>query len=130
MKVLLTAAAGAFLAFGSATAQDAPAFMKDTYPDYALSEVLGLLGALEGENAAIDGKSMQLIQLGVAAQIPCHYCIYYHTKAAMAAGASDLEIKAAIAAAADVRLWSTVLNGTAYDMEVFKAEVDQLIPTN
>ena len=96
----------------------------------ALGAAMGLLGALEGEKAAIDGKTMQLIQLGVAAQIPCTYCIYYHTRAAQAAGASEVEIKAAVAAAADTRMWSTVLNGNAYDMEAFKAEVDGLIPLN
>ena len=130
MKKLMAAVALIAFTCGSAMAQDAPKFMQDTYPDYALSPALGLVGALEGDKAAIDAKTMQLIQLGVAAQIPCHYCIYYHRKAAMAAGASDAEIKAAIPAAADTRLWSTVLNGAAYDMEAFKAEVDQLIPTN
>ena len=130
MKKFISAAAAAGLICGAAVAQDAPDFMKQTYPDYALGQALGLLGALEGDDAAIDGKTMQLIQLGVSAQIPCEYCIYYHTKAARAAGASDLEIKAAVAAAADVRMWSTVLNGAAYDFEAFKSEVDTLIPTN
>ena len=59
--------------------------MQDTYPDYALGPAMGFLGALEGDKAAVDAKTMQLIQLGVAAQIPCQYCVYYHTKAAMAA---------------------------------------------
>jgi AhpD family alkylhydroperoxidase len=104
--------------------------MKETYPGYAVGEALGLMGALEGEKAAIDAKTMQLIQLGVAAQIPCVYCVYYHTKAAKAAGASQDEIKAAIAAAADTRMWSTVLNGNAYDFDAFKAEVDAFMKTN
>jgi len=130
MKITLVAAAATALLCGTALAQDAPKFMADTYPGYALGNALGLMGALEGENAAIDGKTMQLIQLGVAAQIPCTYCIYYHTKAAMAAGASQDEIKAAIAAAADTRMWSTVLNGNAYDLDAFKAEVDALMTTN
>ena len=130
MKTLMTAVTLAALACAPAMAQDAPDFMKQTYPSYALDQATGLVGALEGDQAAIDGKTMQLIQLGVAAQIPCDYCVYYHRRAAKAAGASDEEIKAAVAAAADTRLWSTVLNGADYDMEAFKAEVDQLIPTN
>ena len=128
-KFLTTAMLAAFVT-GTAVAQDAPEMYKETYPDYALGPAMGLLGALEGEQAAIDGKTMQLIQLGVAAQIPCTYCIYYHTRAAKAAGASESEIKAAVAAAADTRMWSTVLNGNAYDMEAFKAEVDSLVPLN
>jgi AhpD family alkylhydroperoxidase len=130
MKTLLAAAAVAGLACGTAFAQDAPNFIKNTYPDYAIGEALGLMGALEGDNAAIDGKTMQLIQLGVAAQIPCTYCVYYHTKAAMAAGATQDEIKAAIAAAADTRMWSTVLNGSSYDLDAFKSEVDGLMSSN
>lgn len=130
MKIVLKSAVLVGLICGSAMAQDAPEMYKETYPSYALGEAMGLLGALEGEQAAIDFKTMQLIQLGVAAQIPCTYCIYYHTRAAKAAGASPDEIKAAIAAAADTRMWSTVLNGNAYDMEAFKAEVDSLVPLN
>ncbi|MEM7024418.1 MAG: carboxymuconolactone decarboxylase family protein [Pseudomonadota bacterium] len=130
MKTLLTAAALSALVFGTAMGQDAPEMYKQTYPDYALGPAMGLVGALEGDQAAIDGKTMQLIQLGVSAQIPCTYCIYYHTRAAQAAGATDAEIKAAVAAAADTRMWSTVLNGNAYDMDAFKAEVDALIPVN
>ena len=41
-----------------------------------------------------------------------------------------INIKAAIAAADDLRLLSTVLNGNAYDMGAFKADVDSLIPIN
>lgn len=130
MKIALIAAALAAIVSESALAQDVPKFMKDTYPDYAVGEALGLMGALEGDKAAIDGKTMQLIQLGVAAQIPCTYCVYYHTKAAMAAGASEAEVKAAVAAAADTRMWSTVLNGLSYDLEAFKAEVDALMSGN
>lgn len=118
------------LASGAALAQDAPKMFAETYPGYALGAAMGLLGALEGDKAAIDGKTMQLVQLGVAAQIPCTYCIYYHTRAAQAAGATKDEIQAAIAAAADTRMWSTVLNGNAYDLDAFKAEVDELIPIN
>ena len=130
MKTLLISTTLAAFICGSAIAQDAPDMFAKTYPEYALGAAMGLLGALEGDKAAIDGKTMQLIQLGVAAQVPCSYCVYYHTRAAKAAGASEIEIKAAIAAAADVRMWSTVLNGNAYDMDAFKAEVDSLIPIN
>lgn len=130
MKSIVTTVALFTLATTTVLAQDAPKMYKETYPDYALGAAMGLLGALEGDQAAIDNKTMQLVQLGVAAQIPCHYCIYYHRRAAQAAGASESEIKAAIAAAADTRMWSTVLNGNAYDFEAFKAEVDELVPIN
>ena len=57
-------------------------------------------------------KTKQLIALGVAAQIPCAYCVYATTKGAKAAGATDAQIKEAIATAALVRFNSTMLNGS------------------
>lgn len=130
MRLIVATAFFTAVSLGTAVAQEAPDFMKETYPDYALEEALGLGAKLGGESAAIDVKTMQLIQLGVAAQVPCAYCVYFHTRAAHNAGASDAEIKAAVAAAGDVRLWSTVLNGNAYDLDAFKAEVDQMMPIN
>jgi AhpD family alkylhydroperoxidase len=74
----------------------------------------------------LDGKTKQLIGLGVAAQIPCAYCVYAHTKAAKAAGATDAQIKEAIATAALVRFNSTMLQGSGYDLQKFQQEVDRL----
>jgi AhpD family alkylhydroperoxidase len=48
----------------------------------------------------------------VAAQIPCAYCVNALTKGAKAAGATDAEMKEAIATAALVRFNSTMLNGS------------------
>jgi AhpD family alkylhydroperoxidase len=60
----------------------------------------------------LDGKTKQLIALDMAAQIPCTYCVYAHTKAAKAAGATGAQVKEAIATAALVRFNSTMLNGS------------------
>ena len=115
------------LVFASAAlAQDAPRFFKDTYPGFALPSALEARGILQGKDAKRDPKVRELIALGVAAQVPCSYCVYYHTKAAMLYGATDDEVREAVAAAATVRQWSTVLNGRGYDLDAFKAEVDQL----
>jgi AhpD family alkylhydroperoxidase len=122
-------ACATFLVFGlmgSAVAQDAPKFFQDTYPEHALQAALEARGVLEGDSAALDPKTRELIGLGVAAQIPCAYCVYAHTNKARALGASDAEIREAVAAAATTRQWSTVLNGMQYDLEAFKAEYDEL----
>jgi AhpD family alkylhydroperoxidase len=63
----------------------------------------------------------------VAAQIPCQYCIYFHTAAAKANGASDEEIRETVAMAAIVRHWSTVLNGMQVDLAGFKRETDTVL---
>ena len=48
----------------------------------------------------------------------------YHTQAARHAGATDAQIKEAVAAAAMTRKWSTEMNGNQYDMSTFKKQVD------
>lgn len=77
--------------------------------------------------SALSGKEKELIGLAVAAQIPCEYCIYFHTKAAMLNGASEDEIKEAVAMAAIVRHWSTVLNGMQVDPARFRQELDNIL---
>src|ERR1700724_4818369 len=75
-------------------------------------------------NTKLDGKTKELIGLAVSAQIPCQYCIYFHTAAAKANGASDEEIREAVAMAAIVRHWSTVRNGRQVDLDGFKRDTD------
>jgi AhpD family alkylhydroperoxidase len=75
---------------------------------------------------ALDGKTKGLMGLAVAAQIPCQYCIYFHTQAAKLDGASDKEIKEAVAMAAIVRHWSTMLNGSQIDLATFKQQADEV----
>ena len=112
---------------GSVWAQEAPNFYKDTYPEHALKSRLEAEAVLSGDAASLDGKTRELIALGVAAQVPCTYCVYYHDKAARAQGASDAEVREAVATAAHVRHWSTVLNGMAYDFDAFKTELDGIM---
>ena len=76
------------------------------------------------ENTKLSPKIKQLIGLAVSAQVPCSYCVYFHTEVAKAYGATPDEIKEAVALAAISRHWSTVLNGMAIDMTSFRSEVD------
>jgi AhpD family alkylhydroperoxidase len=96
----------------SASAQEAPEWMKQTLPDQVLKPHWDEYLAVMNPTGALDGKTKHLIGLGVAAQIPCEYCVYAHTKAAKAAGATDAQIKEAIATAALVRFNSTMLQGS------------------
>jgi AhpD family alkylhydroperoxidase len=108
----------------SASAQDAPQFMKDVMPPASLAPAWQEYMAIGDPNGALDAKTKELIGLGVAAQIPCGYCVYYHTQAAKHLGATDAQIKEAVAAASMTRKWSTELNGNQYDMSAFKKQVD------
>lgn len=119
----------ALAALTSANAQDAknaPEWMQQTFPEKAIKSALTELQAVEGPGA-LDRKTKALIGLGVAAQIPCQYCVYYHKKVARAQGATPEQIKEAIAAAALTRKWSTVLNGSDYDMQSFRKQVDGML---
>ena len=75
----------------------------------------------------LDGKTKELIGLALASQIPCQYCIYFHTAAAKANGATDEDIREAVAMAAIVRHWSTVLNGMQVDLAAFKQDTDTVL---
>src|SRR5689334_4527219 len=116
MRTLLTttglALLLAFATVSSISADEAPAWMKQTLPDQALKPLWDEYLAIMNPAGALDGKTKQLIGLGVAAQIPCAYCVFAHTKAAKAAGATDAQIKEAVATAALVRFNSTMLNGS------------------
>jgi AhpD family alkylhydroperoxidase len=96
----------------SASAQEAPAWMKLTVPEQAQKPLWDEYQAIMNANGALDGRTKQLIALAVAAQIPCSYCVFAHTKFAKAAGATDAQIKEAIATSALVRFNSTMLNGS------------------
>jgi AhpD family alkylhydroperoxidase len=75
--------------------------------------------------AALPVKMTALIGLAVASQIPCAYCVYFQTAAARANGATDDEVREAIAMASVTRHWSTVLNSMRVDLTTFKAETDR-----
>ena len=70
-------------------------------------------------HGAIPLKYAQLAAISASAIIRCEYCIPAHTAMAKAAGASDEEIKTALAIAADVALNSTMLYGNQFDMDDF-----------
>ena len=98
----------------------------ENYPDSMVGGAWVWMNDVEDGEGAIDAKTMQLIGLAVAAQIPCQFCTYYHRKAAMALGATDQEIAEAAAIAGYVRNWSTVLYGTGADLESYQKIVDGL----
>jgi|307.fasta_scaffold815930_1 AhpD family alkylhydroperoxidase len=130
MRTLLASAGLALLlalATGpSVSAQEPPEYFKQTLPDAVLKPHWDEQLAVGNPKGALDAKTKQLIALGVAAQIPCVYCVYGHTKLAKAAGATDAQIKEAIATAALTRFNSTMLQGSGYDMQKFQQEVDRL----
>jgi AhpD family alkylhydroperoxidase len=128
MKVLLATLALSVLPVVASTpsvnAQDAPKFLQDIAPQGTASLSWQDYMAVMKPDGALDTKTKELIGLAVAAQIPCQYCIYSHTLGARHAGATEAQIKEAVAASALVRKMSTELNGNQYDMAEFKKQVN------
>lgn len=143
--VMLAAAIGLFgtVLAPAASAQDASA--QAAYRDieqtlglvpgfFKLFPEVGIAGAWAefksvqlNPKTKLDGKTKELLGLAVAAQVPCTYCVYFHTAAAKAHGATDEEIREAVAMGAIVRHWSTVLNGMQVDFKSFKDETDTVL---
>jgi AhpD family alkylhydroperoxidase len=104
-----------------------PTFMR-RFPEEGIVAAWSLSKSLELNPAtSLDGKTKELIGLAVAAQIPCQYCIYFHTEAAKLNGATDAEIREAVAMAAMTRQVSTVLNGALVDETQFRKDTDQIV---
>lgn len=98
-----------------------PEYMK-VYPKQGIAAAWALTKALEVEEGALDPKIKSLINVAVAAQIPCRYCIWLDSKFARELGATDAEIAEAVAQAGLTRHWSAILNGMQIDFEAFKAQ--------
>ena len=146
LVVALTAATGFAVSvdlISSASAQDAnaqaayrdieqtlgsvPTFFK-LFPEVGIAGAWAEFKAVQlNPNTKLDGKTKELIGLAVSAQIPCHYCVYFHTAAAKLNGATDQEIREAVGMAAISRHWSTVLNGMQVDTATFKNETDTVL---
>jgi AhpD family alkylhydroperoxidase len=127
--VLLLALLPTQIVRGQEAPQGVPQWMKDTFPQQGLKSAWEEHQVLSSDGA-LDAKTKHLIALGVSAQIPCDYCIYFHTQAAKHAGATEAQLKEAIAAAALTRKWSAVLNGANYDMQKFRQQVDASFARN
>ncbi|TPK63238.1 MULTISPECIES: carboxymuconolactone decarboxylase family protein [unclassified Mesorhizobium] len=140
--LVIAAGVGALLALAPARAEDASATaaykdieatlgsvpdMFRTLPDVAVAGAWAEIKSMQlNPKTALDGKTKEFIGLAVASQIPCQYCVYFHTEAAKLNGATDEEIKEAVAMAAIVRHWSTMLNGSQVDLTAFKKQTDDV----
>lgn len=99
-----------------------PGYIK-AYPKHAVSGSWQMSKALlASPDNTLDAKTKSLINLAVAAQIPCQYCVWLETEMAKKAGASQDEVAEAVAQAAYVRHWSTFINGMQVDFDTFKKE--------
>lgn len=78
------------------------------------------------DKTALSVKNKDLIALAIAAQMPSRLTVWSYTKCARANGASEAEVKEAVAMAALVRHWSTFFNGIQIDEGKFRGEIGKL----
>jgi len=104
----------------------APDWIK-AVPESAAGDIWGLLKDVQLQKTAIPNKYKELIGLAVAATIKCRYCIFFHTEAAKANGATDDEIKEALLMGGATNLFSTWINGSEYDFDKFKKETLKML---
>jgi AhpD family alkylhydroperoxidase len=121
------AGAGATYKDIEATLGIVPGFFK-TFPESGIAGAWAEFKGFQLNPATkLSIKTKELIGLAVAAQIPCAYCVYFHTAVARANGATDDEIREAVAMASITRHWSTVLNGMQIDLATFKRDTDTVL---
>lgn len=132
MKSILSKGIGVFVlammvSLGTAYGSEPPNFIQETFPAPGVDAAWeNYQSIFMDEEAVLDGKTKELMALAVSGQVPCDYCVYYHTEAAKAHGATDAEIKEALAVAGLIRKWSTILNGSQYDEDQWRREVDAM----
>ncbi len=103
-----------------------PEFMR-TVPEEAITGAWQEMKKIQlSRDTAISPKYKELIGLAVASQIPCSYCVAFHTAAARFNGASDQEIKEAVATAALSRQWSTLLEGSDINQKQFTKDIERM----
>ena len=103
-----------------------PEFMR-AVPEEAITGAWQEMKKIQlSRDTAISPKNKELIGLAVASQIPCSYCVAFHTASARFNGASDQEIKEAVATAAVSRHWSALLEGADLNQKQFNKDIEKM----
>jgi AhpD family alkylhydroperoxidase len=129
MRTLIaTMLAAGLAAAAPAAADEPPAFIVDTFPQAAVAAAWEEYQAVFDPDGALDAMTKELIAVTVSAQIPCAYCVRFHREAARQHGASDEQIREALASGALVRKWSMMLQGHELDMDEWRDMVAETFP--
>lgn len=99
-----------------------PTFMK-SIPDSTLELEWELMKRVQMEPGPIPNKYRELIGVAVSAATKCEYCIIFHTEFARVNGATEEEIEDALHYTKSTTGWSTYINGSQIDIDVFRDEV-------
>lgn len=103
-----------------------PTFFK-SIPDATLELEWELMKGVQMAPGPIPGKYKELIGIAVAAATKCEYCVYFHTEFARLNGATEEEIQSALHYTKATTGWSTYINGSQVDLDLFRSEVDTIV---
>lgn len=105
-------------------------FVPQFFRDVAASQLPSFWGAMKtfemNDATELDARTKELIGVAVASQIPCEYCVEFHSMAARQHGATDQQVREAVGMAAMTRMGSTVLNGVRADKAQFHKDMQRL----
>jgi AhpD family alkylhydroperoxidase len=106
-------------------------FVPRFFDGFAGAALPGMWDEMKGlqlnPGTALSGETKELIGLAVAAQVPCQYCIYAHTRFAELNGADAQERAEAVAIGAQERHASAYFYGSQLDTGAFRAELAKII---
>lgn len=77
-------------------------------------------------NTTIEPKYREFIGLAMAAAIGCEYCRHFHKGAAQLHGATEDELSELFFLASYTPRYSALIQAQDYDIDVFKAETEQI----
>lgn len=103
-----------------------PTFIKNI-PDATLGLEWELMKQVQMVPGPIPNKYREPIGVAVSAATKCEYCIYFHTEFARLNGATEEEIEDALHYTKSTTGWSTYINGSQADIDVFRAEVRAIV---
>lgn len=78
-------------------------------------------------DSVLPNKVKELIGLAISAHVKCPYCVYFHTAAARAFGATDDELREASFMGGYTVQFSNALTGMQIDLPSFKRDVDRAV---
>ncbi|QZP38496.1 carboxymuconolactone decarboxylase family protein [Halobaculum magnesiiphilum] len=102
-----------------------PGFFGDMHRDDLVNEWPTFKRMALGETT-IPAKYKELINLAVAANLKCPYCIHFHREAAKLHGATDEELTELSFLAGYTPRYSSMLHAQEYDLDQFEEEVEQI----
>jgi AhpD family alkylhydroperoxidase len=102
-----------------------PTFLKDV-PDNMVPGLWTETKAIGFGKTALDAKTKDLIGLAIAAQMPSRLTAWSYGRCGKASGATDAQLREAVALSAIGRHWSTFFNGVQLDEARYRADLAKL----